>query len=286
MNSMHVIKFTLIAVAFIILLSLWVFYLAIRPIRITSTTTPAYFGITYENISIQTTDGITIKGWFVPNKNPHAPTIILLHGYPADKGDILPSRIFLHKKYNLLFIDFRYLGESGGHYSTIGKDEILDLRAALDYLNKRNIHEVAVWGLSMGGAVALMTAPGTKEIKGIIAESPYARLDWLADSHYPIPGMDYIIGQFLRVWGWVFLHADINSIQPVKSAAALTIPLLIFYSKADRVISYQHAELMRETLKNKSNVTIIIQEDAPHGALPDNYQEVINHFFDKVFFSD
>lgn len=90
----------------------------------------------------------------------------------------------------------------------------------------------------------------------------------------------------MRLWGWLFLQIDISTIQPAKSAATLTIPLLLLYSKTDRVITYQHAELMRESIKGKANATIIIQEDAPHGALPDNYQQLITDFFDKAFFSE
>ena len=35
--------------------------------------------------------------------------MILLHGYPADKGNILPVLAFLHADFNLLLFDFRYL---------------------------------------------------------------------------------------------------------------------------------------------------------------------------------
>lgn len=282
----YAIKLILITLVFVTLLSLWVFYLAIRPIRIISTTTPADFGLEFEHVSFQTADNITINGWFIPNKNPHAQTIILMHGYPADKGDILPSRIFLHQKYHLLFFDFRYLGESGGHYSTVGKDEVMDLQAAIQFLHKRNIHEVGVWGLSMGGAVALMAAQTAPEVKAIVAESPYARLDWMADVHYPIPGLDYFIGQYLRLWGKLFFKVDISTIQPARSASELKIPILLLFSKGDRVIRYQHAELMQETLKDKPNARIIIQEDAPHGALPNDYQQLITDFFDKAFYSE
>ncbi len=283
MTLYKTLKFVLIIFVFVTLLSLWVFYLAVRPIKIVSDVTPAQFGIPFETVSFQTRDNVTIKGWFIPNKNPHAKTIILLHGYPADKGNILPSRLFLHQKYHLLFIDFRYLGESGGWHSTLGKDEVYDLQAALHFLRQRDIHEVGVWGLSVGGAVALMTAPDAPEIKGIVAESSYARLDLLAGQHYPIPGLSYIIGHYLRWWGQLFLKTDIRTIQPAQSAASLTIPLLLIYSKNDKVISWQHVELMQEAVKNKTNVQFIIQEHAMHGEPPDNYQQVISTFFDNVF---
>ncbi|MHB1221659.1 MAG: alpha/beta hydrolase [Gammaproteobacteria bacterium] len=265
---------------FILLISLWGFYFSIRPIRIISPTTPKDFGIAYEAIEFKTADNILIKGWFIPSEHPHAKTIILLHGYPADKGDILPSRIFLHKKYNLLFLDFRYLGESQGRYSTLGKNEALDLRAALDYLNKRGIHSVGVWGLSLGAAVALLSAPEAPEIKAIVAESSFARLDWLAYNYYQIPGLDYIIGNLLGFWAKMFITTDIKTVQPVKAVKQLNIPLLLIYSKADQVITYKHALLMQEATQSNANVEFIIVNDAPHGKPIENYQEKITDFFD------
>ena len=163
---------------YIIITSLLGFYFAIRPLhKVSSTITPADLGLKYENVSFYTQDHVLIRGWFIPNKNPNAKTIILLHGYPADKGDILPSRSFLHDKYHLLLFDFRHLGQSGGSYTSIGKKEILDLLAAIQFLHQRHIDKVGIWGLSMGGAVALMTAQDSPAIRAVVSESTYASLD-------------------------------------------------------------------------------------------------------------
>jgi len=106
--------------AFFILLSLAGFLISIRPPRITSNASPADFGLRYEEVSFPTTDGLELKGWYIPNRGDQAKTVILLHGYPADKGDILPVLSFLSAHYNLLLFDFRYLGQSQGRISTIG----------------------------------------------------------------------------------------------------------------------------------------------------------------------
>lgn len=275
----------IIALLFIFFITLLGFYFSIRPIKVFSSMTPKYFGVQYENIQFKTTDNIIIRGWFIPNKNIHAKTIILLHGYPMDKGNILPTRIFLHKDYNLLFIDFRYLGESGGHYSTIGKNEVLDLRAAIDYLHHRNIHQVAVWGLSLGAAVALLAAPDTPEIKAIVNEASYARLDWIAYNYYRslrfIPGLQYIMGNALRFWAWIFLNIDIKQIQPVQALAQLKIPILMIYSKNDQVVTYPHALAMQQAARHNPRAQMIILEHAQHGELMKNYEKIIKDFFDK-----
>lgn len=267
----------------ILLVSFIGFYLAVRPVRIISDLTPERFGVKYETVSFKTSDGIFIKGWFVPSEKPHAKTIIVLHGYPADKGDILPSRIFLHKNYNLLFMDFRYHGESGGHYTTIGSYEVRDIRAALDYLHTRGIQEVAIWGLSMGGATALLAMKDAPEVKALIAESPYARMDWLANKRYPIPGLNWVIGQLFRMWGIIFLQMDLANVQPMLAAAEIKIPLLLLYSKDDELITYQHALAMQEAVKSNPHVGMIIYEGKRHSEPADNYQEIASDFLRKYY---
>jgi dipeptidyl aminopeptidase/acylaminoacyl peptidase len=261
--------------------SLLAFYQVIRPSKFISEITPNNFGVRYEKIELITSDHVKLRGWFVPNGNPKAKTIILLHGYPADKGDILPSRIFLHKKYNLFFIDFRYLGESEGSYSTVGKDEVLDLLAAVQYCRERNLREIGVWGFSLGGAVALMAAVNALEIKAIVAESSYANLDSLAGEYYKIPILNYPFGKLLRLWGWLFLGYDIKHVSPVDSANQLNIPILLIHSKKDRVISFEQAKLFKEKLRNKKNIEFLWFDDLQHGQSFKGYEKTIENFFDK-----
>ena len=84
-------KFLLAAALFFALASLGGFYFAVRPQKIVSAITPYDLGLPYEAVSFVAADGIEIRGWFVPHASLKKKAIILLHGYPADKGDILPS---------------------------------------------------------------------------------------------------------------------------------------------------------------------------------------------------
>jgi uncharacterized protein len=260
-------------------LSLLGFYLAIRPFKFNSSITPAQFHLPYEKISFHTRDHLLLHGWFIPSKATTKKTIILLHGYPADKGDILPSMLFLHQHFNLLLFDFRYFGESEGAYSTIGKKEVDDLLAAINYLKNRGITEVGVWGFSMGGAIALMTAEKTTAIKAIVAESPYARLDWLAYDYFNIPLLRYPLGVLLRLWGILFLGHDIKTVAPANVIAHLSIPILLIHSKQDAVISYDHAVLLKQ--QAKSNVESIDTDQLQHGELMENHAEIIAQFFNR-----
>lgn len=278
-----IIKYSVYALIFIILLSLLGFYLAIRPIRFVSSNTPATYGVKYEQIAFTTSDNIIISGWFVPSKKETKKTIILLHGYPADKGDILPSRLFLYEHYNLLFLDFRYLGNSKGNYSTVGAKEVRDVLAAIAFLKTKNIDDVAIWGLSMGGAVGIMTSARSHAVKAVIAESPYANLEMLANNHYPVPGLNYIIGQLFWLWSKVFIGVDIKTINPAKIAAATTMPLLVIFSKFDQVIPFKHGQIYANAAKQNNKLEVIIVDDKLHGEPIDDYQQVILNFLQKNY---
>jgi len=266
---------------FFVFTSLWGFYSAIRPPKIVSNITPKDLRLDYEDVSFVTSDGLTLRGWFLPSKTENTKTIILLHGYPADKGDILSSLAFLSENYNLLFFDFRYLGQSEGKYSTAGAKEQEDLRAAIRYLRSRGIEEVGVWGFSLGGAVALMTAQSTPEIQAVVSESSYARLEMMTQELYRIPGINYVLGYLTGLWGKVFLGINIKDVSPAKSAANLTIPILIIHSTTDDVIPFEHALLLKNALKNNPKAEFWFQESLVHGQLNEEYQKRIKDFFDK-----
>ena len=283
---MKIIKIIIFICIFFALLSLFSFYFIVRPVfRIHSSITPKDLNIQYENVQFKTDDNIIIKGWFLKSKNPSAKTIILLHGYPADKGDILPSRAFLVKNFNLLLIDFRYLGESGGFYSSAGVNEILDLKAAIKYLQTKNIHEVGVWGLSLGAATSLLAATNTPEIKAIVAEAPYAKLDWLTSEYYSIPIFNDIMGNLFKLWARLLLGINVSEIQPAQSIQQINIPVLLIFYQQDNIISDRHRLLMKSISENRKNISILFIKNKNHGQLFENYQNIINSFFERNLYA-
>lgn len=272
---------------FFLLTSLLGFYISIRPPKIISDFTPKEFGLEYEVVSFTTADKLKLVGWFIPIKSSEInsrelpKTIILLHGYPADKGDILPALSFLNENYNLLLFDFRYLGQSQGKYSTAGAKEVGDLLAAIHYLKTRGIEEVGVWGFSLGGAVALMTAPQAPEIKAVISESSYANLNLMTLQLYRIPFLKYPLAYLTGFWAKIFLGIDLKKVSPVESAKNLEIPILIVHSKNDEVIPFENALIIQESLKNNPLAEFWFEEKLIHGELGGEYQRRIEDFFER-----
>ncbi|MGZ3585015.1 MAG: alpha/beta hydrolase [Ktedonobacterales bacterium] len=112
---------------------------------------------------------------------PHpAPTVVICHGYRVHRALLRPVAALEYAHgYNTLLFDFRGHGESAAVATSGGNAEVRDLAAALDVAAQQPEtlpNQLFIHGFSMGGAVALLLPPRF-DVAGIIADSPYARLD-------------------------------------------------------------------------------------------------------------
>jgi uncharacterized protein len=276
-----ILRVVLIVFSVLIIISLWGFYSSIRPPKIISSITPRDLKMNYQDVSFKTADGLTLRGWYIPAAKSTEKTLILLHGYPADKGNILPALAFLHDDFNLLLFDFRYLGKSEGSYSTAGAKEVEDLLAAIQFLKSRGVKEVGVWGFSMGGAVALMAIEKAPEIRAVISESSYASLAAMALELLRIPLLNYPIAYLVGVWAKLFLGIDVREASPADRIRNTTIPILLIHSSADAVIPFSHARLLQQALAKNPNAEFWFHEDFAHGQLASDYRPRIKDFFLK-----
>ena len=151
---------------------------------------PEQFGLHYEKVSFTTADGILLKGWFLPSPTADERTVLMCHGWGDNKGKLLEDTHFLNSAggFNLFYFDNRSHGESSGDFTTVGCLEILDFRAAMDFLRQSRpqcLRRLGVFGLSMGAAVAAMAVPEHPEVKAVVLESPFT---------------DY--RQVVRRWAW------------------------------------------------------------------------------------
>ena len=276
-----IIRAVVIIVAILVIVSLWGFYSSIRPPKIVSSLTPRDLKMHHEDVSFTTADGLVLRGWYIPSTKATGKTLILLHGYPADKGNILPALAFLHEDFNLLLFDFRYLGASEGSYSTAGAKEVEDLVAAVQFLKGRGVKEVGVWGFSMGGAVALMAVAKAPEIKAVVSESSYASLEQMALQLLRIPGLNYAVSYLVGFWAKLFLGIDLRNVSPAEQVRDSTIPILLMHSSADTVIPFAHARLLQDALAKNPRAEFWFHEEFAHGQLATDYRTRVRNFFLK-----
>jgi len=161
--------------------------------------TPADRGLTYENVTLATSDGLTLRGWYLPSHNGAA--IILLHGYGGNRLEMLQRAALLAKHgYGVLLYDERASGESDGDKRTFGWLDVNDVPLALTYLHTRSEiapQRIGILGFSIGGQIALRAAAQSDQLKAVIAEEPgFARISDVPD----VPTMEdkfYVVSYWL-----------------------------------------------------------------------------------------
>ena len=134
-----------------------------------------------EQVSIRSREGYVLRARWYPAVGAKR-TVILAHGWRSRWDvDFSASAPFLHEQgCNLLFIDQRCHGESGGDLISYGIVERYDILAWLDWLDaSHGGFPVYLCGVSMGAATVLMTAalPVSSRVTGIIADCGYSTPD-------------------------------------------------------------------------------------------------------------
>lgn len=142
------------------------------------TQTPADFGMPYEEVTVTTEDGLTLAGWYIPSENNAA--ILAMHGYKNDREDPLREAMFLHRHgYGVLIGSLRTHDVNPGKLITFGLQEMRDFEVWYQFLLTRedvDPQKIGIYGKSMGGALSIKYATQNPEIKAVIADSAFARM--------------------------------------------------------------------------------------------------------------
>lgn len=188
------------------------------------------FNIPYQSVNLVTEDGIRLAAWYTPPRN--GVVILLAHGYGDNRPEWVHTML-AKSKYGVMAWDARAHGESGGEISTIGYLEILDVKAALDYvLAQPGVEHVGAWGGSMGGATLIRAAAAFPEIEAVWIDSSFASLDDEFDFLVPYP----IINPLAKYIAQIETGVNINAINPLKDIAMISPrPVYIVHGTGDMV---------------------------------------------------
>ena len=259
-------------------MSLYVFLTSIMPPRHVTGVTPSDLELVYEDITIYTEDNVRLSAWFIPSEDAGKKAIVVCHGYPADKGDVLSLANFLHKEFNLLFFDFRAMGKSGGRVTTIGWRERKDFLAAVRYLKSRGMEKIGALGFSMGGAVIIMA--NSPDVDAIVSESAYADLESMAHLMYRNFGIfRYPFIWSTRLWSRLFLGIDLLSIAPKNYIKDIKVPVFLVHSERDSQIPVEQAYVLKRA-NPKAELWVISEADhgGVWGLMRSEYKERVLNF--------
>ena len=233
------------------------------------TASPEHLHLPSRAIQFQATDGVLLEGWLIP-REAEKPWIILCHGVGSNRADLLDIAAGLHRAgFNLLLFDFRGHGGSEGRTTSFGWREQRDLEGALVFLGRQEEvpeQPFGIYGISMGGAVALMVAAKDERIAAMAVDSPYASLEETLSQHlallYPwlpkVPFLWFVLSTYrLRFGVWP------GVVSPERSVTQLNgRPLLLIQGAQDLRMPLAGAKRLIDGASGPKEFWVV--EDAGH----------------------
>lgn len=229
--------------------------------RVPLTVRPQSLGLPCEPVSCTTSDGIELKGWFIPASAPSDRTILMCHGWGTNKGAILEGLRPLHDRgFNLLAFDFRTCGESGGEILSVGYLEARDFDAAAAFMRRlRPDDRYGVFGLSMGAMVAFCGAVRHGCFRAIALESPFHSHDQactrylMQHSHVPY----FPLVPLILFWIRVRLGADPEPLGPIYMTDKVSVPVFAIAGEKDAIAPPELAQTLLARLKQPGEVWVV-----------------------------
>jgi uncharacterized protein len=150
----------------------------------TVSASPEAFGLTSEELSLSSGDGVILRGWRIPGAGRRA--LLFFQGNAGNVSDRLDRARIIHRRFgfDVFLVDYRGYGRSTGAPDEEGlyRDARTVYAAALE----RGFppERILLFGESLGSAVAIDLA-AEKPSGGVILETPFLSILAMARVHYP-----------------------------------------------------------------------------------------------------
>jgi hypothetical protein len=188
--------------------------------------TPTDARMDYEDVAIETVDGVTLHGWFIVGQSSQV--LLFFHGNAGNISHRLASiRQFRNLGFSVLIIDYRGYGQSDGRPTESGIYR--DADAAWRYLTEtRGVrpNDVVIFGRSLGASVAARLATQQQPL-ALIVESSFTSVPDIAQELCPWLPVRWLIR---------LSHATRDYVRDVRC------PVLIVHSRDDEIIPFHHGQ--------------------------------------------
>ena len=227
--------------------------------------------VPFEPVEIKSHDGLTLYGRYY-HFSKEAPVEIQIHGYKghAYRDFCGGARDARARGHNLILVDQRAHGKSGGNAISFGINERFDCLGWINYAVSRFGDDVKIFliGMSMGAATVLMASelPLPKNVVGIMADCPYSSPKDIIkkvikeDMGLPVS----ILYPFVRLGGRIFGGFDIESATARDAVKSSKIPILILHGECDSFVPCEMSEQIFSGVDTKGSKRVTFP-DADHG---------------------
>ena len=277
---------------------------------------PPDLAVISQDVYRTATDGARLHAIWIPgrdnrNGRPHDRTIVHSHGFNSSAGVLMARNAFyqrgilrfagaedaeplmawplvysaLARGYNLLLVDARAHGRSGGRWDTTGVKAMSDLMGWVTWL--RNAHDqlwVGLWGNSFGASIGLglATRPVGGGFEAMVLDSPAVVADGLYSGVLQEPFYSAIQPVIRQL-------ANSELIRRIETEH-VWMPLLLIHGEADTHVPVWHSQLVHKLVRDphepeRSDLWLV--PNAGHLAAlevaPEEYVKRTLDWFDRWF---
>jgi uncharacterized protein len=264
---------------------------------------PESVGLNGEVVSLRSTDGISLKAWWLPATGSARGNVIIAHGLDHTRQVMLPRAAFLvHAGYNVLTLDLRGHGESAGHFVSPGYLESRDVLGAIRYVRDRGERTpIALLGLSYGAAAVVVAAAQSEDVSAVIADGVFpSGADVFENINRGIAG-NRKINPVLRAIAFIATCPGIPTsgalvyyartgvwlgpdfLDVLQYAAQIRVPILFISGTRDWVVPTHQVQKVMAVVPTSRKSLIIIpnaQHDTTFSTAPALYGNAVEAFLD------
>ena len=245
----------------------------------------------WQDIRMPSRFGYSLTGTFIPNPQTSDKTLIFLHGFSESRlAGLSYLNIYLNAGYNLLLVDSRAHGESGGQSVTWGVYEKHDVDQWVDWLRHRFPKgTIGMHGISMGAATALLHAglnESNKRVAFYIADSAYSDLEsLLADQmsqRLQLPGNipPQVLLPYANAVTYLRARFTFGAASPLRVVQQVTTPVLYIHGEADRLVPASMSQQLYSMTKGQRQIQLFPRADHVSSIYTDRsrYRTVVQGF--------
>jgi uncharacterized protein len=248
---------------------------------------------TREDFVVTAQDGVVLRGWKVRAAHPNGDWVLLLHGRSQNRLSMIRYAGFLlGSGYNLVMMDARAHGESGGTIATYGHVERYDERSIVDALTAgEHPQHIFAMGESMGAAVALQSAAIDPRIEAVIAEGAFRNLHEVFFDYAGLRVSAFLGKTFFRPAAMLAVHETehqvgfrLDDVSPEASVAARSFPVLLISGLRDHNVPKRHAEAIFLAASGPKELWLVpkARHQKAMETAPEEFQSRVLRFFSRA----
>ena len=192
-----------------------------------------------ERVTLQAKDGIKLLGRYYDKQSDK--TMLFVHGYQSNAFNNFSAVMMdvLDQGFNVLLIDQRAHGESGGHFTTMGHREKDDLMQWIEHAEGKNgVEHIFIYGISMGATTIGYASEHiqSSKVKGLVMEAGFTCFYDELDGSLGQVFMRKAAMNYIYLSAKSFLKADIK--QSIEGSLKNNkIPVLFLHGDVDKDVS-------------------------------------------------